>query len=239
MKTENGNALFIILAAIGMLAALTYAVTQSSRGSSNLDKEAIEIAINEIIQQGSQLEHGLKRFLLLNEYDIGEIDMYDANKGFNGDRTLCTANECNLFHPAGGGLSAPQLPNAAFDSGPTSCTGGLYNGRYKYSLRVTSFDNIGSDLPEIVLYYNCVRDDVCDRLNYKMGVLDPGDADIEHSKGTFGSDYLGFNGSGTFSGLTVDFMGSEDARIAGQKVYCDKSPSVSQGNTLFYVIMAR
>ncbi|GEM_PF-5001263 len=237
---QNGNALFLILIAVGILAALTFAVTNSSRMNTNLDDETIELTVNEIFEQSSNLEYSLKRFLLVNEYDISEIDLYDAAKGDNGNLTSCSTDACNLFHTNGGGVSAPQLPTNAFDSAPTSCNSGLMNGRYKYHFRITSFDSIGTDLPEIVLIYNCVRDEVCDAVNYRLNLLEKGDADIEHSKGSFGTDYGSFNGSSpALSGLTPDFIGSEDARVVGQKMFCEKAPSVSLGNTLYSVILAR
>ena len=226
MTSQRGNALFLVLMAVGLIAALSYAVTQSSRGSTSMDRENIDMVVSELLQQNTRIEYALKKFLLVNEYDISEIDLYDANKGLNGDLNACTSDKCNLFHPSGGGITAPLLPEGAFDPSPTSCLGNSYNGHYKYHIRITSVEDIGSTLPDILLIYNCIRDDVCDQINYKMNVLSPGDADILHAKGSFGTDYASFNSSTEFTNLTPNFIGSLDARAAGQKIFCEKEQSI-------------
>ncbi len=66
---QNGNALFLILIAVALFAALSYAVTQSGRGGGSIDREQIAIDAASAIQFASSVEQQITKNSLLRTYD--------------------------------------------------------------------------------------------------------------------------------------------------------------------------
>jgi type II secretory pathway pseudopilin PulG len=66
-ERENGNILFIILIAVALFAALSYAVTQSSRGGSkDASAELLELHTSEIFQYVASVQNALLRLRVVN-----------------------------------------------------------------------------------------------------------------------------------------------------------------------------
>jgi len=113
---EKGNALFLILIAVALFAALSYAVTQSGRSGGGVDKETLRIQASEFIQQISLMRTGVQRLYALNE--VSQIHFNDAAANvagtiYNPDETAGTGNIVGLFNTAETGLSF-IAPNSAF-----------------------------------------------------------------------------------------------------------------------------
>lgn len=63
-KTEQGNTLFLILIAVVLFAALSYAISSSSRGGGDISKEAASISAAAIMQFPAAVEMGIFRMRL-------------------------------------------------------------------------------------------------------------------------------------------------------------------------------
>ena len=74
MHDQKGNVLFLILIAVVLFAAISYAVTQSSRSGGSINKETALIQAAEIVQKANQIRVAIQRMKISNGCDETEID---------------------------------------------------------------------------------------------------------------------------------------------------------------------
>jgi hypothetical protein len=100
-RAERGNALFLILIAVALFAALSYAVTQSGRGGGTVDRETAMISAGQITQYPSALRTAVTRMVITGTpvSGVGGVDFACAG-----------ASNC-VFDGLGGG-AAVQAPPA-------------------------------------------------------------------------------------------------------------------------------
>lgn len=102
MKYENGNILFLILVAVALFAALSYAVTGTSRTTGNtIESEKAKLTQGEIDSYAAAMNTGINRLKLINNCSI--IDYTPPTEQGGGDKS------CHLFHPDGGAVSYRDL----------------------------------------------------------------------------------------------------------------------------------
>lgn len=116
MHTKNsarGNVLFLILIAVVLFAALSYAVTQSSRGSGSTDREKKSLEASSLIQKVTLLRTTVQRIMLTQNLSISEVMLCDPVasgvcfiSGGTGD--MCSSGTSCIFAPGGGNIS-PSL----------------------------------------------------------------------------------------------------------------------------------
>lgn len=68
MNTK-GNALFLILIAVALFAALSYAVTQSGRGGGSIDREEAQIRAAALVQKVQMVHTAIQKAYLTGGYD--------------------------------------------------------------------------------------------------------------------------------------------------------------------------
>lgn len=156
---ERGNALFLILIAVALFAALSYAVTQSGRGGRDVSREQALIIASQLTQFGASLRTAVTRMIITGE----------TATALSFDTTSPAANTDEVFASAGGGAiySAPPA---------NSCTGTC--GPWKFldaSAAGTSFfvNGIGTDTTtgaDVIVYLNDVSETVCDEINNGLGL---------------------------------------------------------------------
>lgn len=118
-KTEQGNVLLLILIAVFLFAALTYAVTFSSRSSSAEGDEANSMNAADINQYAGFIENAIVRMTATggcNENTISfEHAPYDGTDTDYVNPNSPPDFSCHIFHPAGGAVSDREIGGNKFE----------------------------------------------------------------------------------------------------------------------------
>lgn len=172
-KAQSGNVLFLILIAVALFAALSYAVTSSNRtGATGINDEKAELAAATILQWLAYVDAAVLR---LNARGIAFEDIsfvYNA-KYFGGaplnnyaNNTRCTSDSCRIFMPDGGGVPTPDftqygaLNPAGF--GGTNLMPGYV------SPVVANWNGAGTSKNDIVLWVYALDNKICSKINEKI-----------------------------------------------------------------------
>lgn len=173
MRSLHGNVLFLVLIAVALFAALSYAVTQSGRGGGTTDKEAAIIMAAQISQEVAAIQTAVTRMVLTgtNKADLE----FMPNTLFD----LCSTGVNCVFSPEGGGARMPDPPPAAFSqdmtTGPLNTRAPVcdpYNpfGICLFAGQSTAVDGIGTTAPDVVISYLSLTKEVCMALNKGLGI---------------------------------------------------------------------
>lgn len=92
---QNGNALFLILIAVALFAALSYALTQSTRGGGNIDREEQMIAQAVSEQCSASIDYAVNKLTLILGCSTDDIN-YDIDSD-------AVDKSCHVYEPEGGG----------------------------------------------------------------------------------------------------------------------------------------
>lgn len=176
---QRGNILFLILLAVVLFAALSYAVTSSMRGGGpDASSESAVTAASEIINYAVLLETTVQRLRLVNNCALKEISFENSIvSGFESNYPRADKS-CNLFDAAGGGVSWKTPDSSWFvDSATVSGYTGP-GGQYKeFTFPVTVCvhgagtgicDNTAAT-KDLVVGLKYLTQSVCDAINKKLG----------------------------------------------------------------------
>lgn len=183
MTSQRGNALFIILIGIVLFAALSYAVTQSTRGGGDMGAgEKATVQATDIVSYGNQVATAVKSMMALNGCKDTQISFENPVIAGYENPNAPADKSCNVFDAAGGGLNWQKFSQDALAS---CCTGGMTAAAYGHPLYTgkgdangvgsTKADGSGSvataDLKIIVPQ---LSKDTCIKINEKLGVTGAG-----------------------------------------------------------------
>ena len=115
---ERGNALFLILIAVALFAALSYAITQSGRGGGSVSQQTALITAGQMTEEPADIRSAVTRMVLTG--------VTGTNITFTG---AATAND--VFDSANGGGGATNVPPPAAACNTTAdCSAWVYIPAY-------------------------------------------------------------------------------------------------------------
>lgn len=100
MNKQSGNALFLILIAVALFAALSYAITSSSRGSGGIEEEQETLDAAVVQQCAAMVEYGENKLKSLNGCSDSELN-YELPDGSNANGDAPPDGSCDLFKQKG------------------------------------------------------------------------------------------------------------------------------------------
>lgn len=227
VKSDGGNVLFLILVAVVLFAALSYAVTQSSRGGGNAESEVSLIKTAQITQYGNQIKFAVDRLMLVNGCAESELSFEhaDLNAGYV-NAGAPTDNSCHVFHTDGGGVTYLEPPSDWLGVTPSSLGYNVYYDQWYGDWFITGSDvsDIGTGADDLILVLPFVSRALCLQINNSSGIdnpsgeppqdvavafdINPFDGDLTTDKVLSGTDgfYEGCIEGGATSGLMLNNM---------------------------------
>lgn len=159
---ESGNVLLLILVAVALFAAVSYAVTSSSRGAGNVEDESAILSSVEIALYPAMIRTAAVR--MIAKGNNAESLLFNIPSDF--DSLPDTA--LGVFHPDGGGATH-QFPTHKVTSVPG--TRWHFNGNVE-------IENVGTNVAaseagnEITAFLPNVNPAVCLKFNEMAGITD-------------------------------------------------------------------
>lgn len=205
-NNESGNVLFYILIAVGLIAALSFAVSSSDRGSmSQIDAERARLAATEMLEYASNVSAAVGQ-LKLRGCRNNEISF--QNSSSTADYTNGNApgdNTCHIFNIAGGGLSFLDAPDGISNLAESI----IFDGNMEIeNVGLTAGDATSS---ELLLVYRDLDQDVCVQMNDLANVENPAGAPPADA----GFNFVAFQGTYAHNGVIGDNAAELDGKRSG------------------------
>lgn len=186
MKSNNsaGNVLFLILIAVALFAALSYAVTSSTRNSSSdISKDKARSYAAAIIQHTTSMRNAITRMKLSNGCANTTLDFTTSSYVRNDGAVLSTPNansptnkSCFLFDAAGGNISPIVPPAEALGTSTNSTAFKAGHGRFQ----VGQMKGVGTDgasgtesANDLIFIQQYINRSTCLAINDILGVPNP------------------------------------------------------------------
>jgi hypothetical protein len=237
MIFERGNVLFIILIAIALFAALSYAVIHTGRGGSkDASEETSRINVSQLVQFATSIERAILQMKILGGIEDRLLDFRAPLPTKRVDGTTasrsnanCLQEDCRIFEPDGGGVSFRHFEQlgGAYSVSPTAVKPG-----HNQPL-VVKVINIGSDKNDVAYVVSNVDEAICEDLHSQVGLPWP------LSESFSGESFLGFWGPAVASSLNASdpwTFGDDNPAFQGHKTFCYTSGG---GYHFLHVVLAR
>lgn len=228
---EQGNVLFLILIAVALFAALSYAVTGSNRGGGKTGGEEALVESSGIIQFGASISQAVSRMTILNKAEEDELCFYTGTNDETYNHAGCDDDRHKIFHPKGGAVGYRK---------PSDELNGSIDWEFTARARVYGLKNNEPDNPDsadLIMVSRNFNKALCARINKQIGIegipADFGDLDIFR----FDGEYIG---SDTIDGCSPDCTSIEDSPFGSKASNYGCFQEEATGDYIyFHVLLAR
>jgi hypothetical protein len=205
---QSGNAVIYVLILIALFAALTFIMSRHSGTSetSALSKSQIAIDATQILQLPMQIKQAVDGMLFSGSHFDSLDFSLPSDAGYD-----TPPNTAKVFHPDGGGVILPPLPDHSTVAG-TNPVPGWYMGR---------FNNVAwtpTTATDVILTAHHLNKDVCAAIDQKL----TGDSTIPVA--TVGLNRVLIDASRHSSG-NIDFSSAACPDCVGHVSLCVEEPS--------------
>ncbi len=237
-QSESGNVLFLILIAVALFAALSYAVTQSSRsGSGEATSEKSLISGAQITQYPAGVRTDIIRMMIDNNTAVDKLD-FNAPSDFGS----LVANPSGkfttgVFHPDGGGATYQLAPTDVMDN---SSPGTWYYNATFYVLNIGTTPTTDSSGNELTAFLPGIKQSVCQKIDDALGIASnpipvvTGAASTYQTQQGTGTGYTAFP---TAAGTQI--VSSSGASLDGQPFGCFATTDATPLYVYYHVLLER
>lgn len=187
-KSHQGNVLFIILIAVALFAALSYAVSNSFRGgTSTISSEQARVAAGDLLRSMESIKQGYQYLWVQEGCSIDEISLIQSGMSIGAedfDASSPKSDEtCDVFEPLGAGISYPRNLSELQDTTDAGTAYGKflfwfagYNPGGTYGIQ-----DLGTSSSDHMIFLQGVQSEICvnvnkllDYDNYTTDLIDAG-----------------------------------------------------------------
>lgn len=149
LRADHGSAFFMILIAVAVFAALTYALTRGGESTKNLSEEKTRLLATELIDLGGRMNESIAQLTLHGVADT------DLSFEYNGQmaNAACGTGSCKIFDPDGGAMDWENPPPQANNGEDWVYTGDL------------AVPDIGTDAADLLMILPDIPLNLCRRIN--------------------------------------------------------------------------
>ena len=213
-QSPRGNVLFLILIAVALFAALSYAVTSSTRSSSgNINSDKDSLIASQILQYGATIASAKDRMRLINGCSATDLSFeWQGSPDYdNYAHSPAVADKCKLFNPAGGGVTfrtmrqlvAPDMLEG--DDTYTADDALWFAGDI-------GIHQVGTTAPDLIYSVWYLSKSVCQEINKKLGITSP----LTTAEVTSASNIF----TGVYPATARAIVGDNDTALAGKSSGC-------------------
>lgn len=235
-SSQSGNVLFLILIAVALFAALSYAVSLSMRGTgSGAQREENDTSSGVILAFGDALKVAVQRMVTVNAILVDDLEFNPP-----ADFSNCTSPSVCVFHPDGGQALYQTAPTPLMDMGGDNSSGTWV---ITANMEVQNMGTSGAasvNGNDVVAFLVGIRKDICESINRRLGLPyatlpqmanQAAGADMITSYNSYYMDYDVVPAAEFY----IIGSGGGDAALAGEQAGCYYESQ--SGNYVYYTVV--